>query len=80
MQSLSGISYLWRFDEPFDGLGQDEEGDEQQEQTVDEAGQHFGADVAVGEALVRLPLGDDGGGQASQQTRAVEEHVERVGD
>lgn len=60
------MTYLWRFDESLDRLGEDEEGDEQEEEAIYKAGYHLGAHVAVGEALVGLPLGDDGRRQSSQ--------------
>jgi len=71
---------LRRLNESLHALRQDEEGYEQQEQTVDKAGQHLGSHIAVGELVVGFPLGDNRGGQPRQESRAVEEHVERVGD
>ena len=32
---------LWRLNQPLHGLGEDEEGDEQQKEAVDEAGKYF---------------------------------------
>uniref|UniRef100_A0A8D8B4Y0 (northern house mosquito) hypothetical protein n=1 Tax=Culex pipiens TaxID=7175 RepID=A0A8D8B4Y0_CULPI len=74
------VLHLRRFDRALHRLGHDEEGDKQQEQTVDEAGQHLGAHVPVRVLVGGLPLGDDGRGQAREQPGAVEEHVERVRD
>lgn len=76
LDNLTTINYLWWFDGALNRLGHDEEADEQQEQAIDKAGQDLGPNVAVGEALVGLPFGDNGRGQTGQESRAVEEHVE----
>lgn len=67
---------LRRFDKSLHALRQNEEGYEQQEQAIHEAGQHLGAHIAVGELVVGLPLGDNRRGQSRQEASAVEEHVE----
>jgi len=71
---------LRRLNESLHALRQDEEGYEQQEKAVDKACQHLSSHIAVRELVVGLPLGDNRGGQSRQEARAVEEHVERVGD
>ncbi len=52
---------LGRLHKSFDGLGEDEEGDEQKEETVDETGQDLRPYIAIGKPLVGSPFCDDAG-------------------
>ena len=74
------VLHLGRLDGALHRLGEDEEGDEEQEQAVDEATQHLRPHVSVRIALVGAPPGDHRCHQAGQQARAVKEHVERITD
>lgn len=69
---------LWGLHQPLHGLGEDEEGDEKEEKTVDKAGQGLCSDVTKAVLIIGLPLGDDCGYQTSQQACAVEKHVKTV--
>lgn len=69
---------VWRLQSSLDSFREDEEGCEDEEESVDEAGQNLCSDITVGEAVVGSPPGDDGGCQTCQQSGAVKEHVEGV--
>merc|ERR1719215_1506120 len=67
-----------RFHESLDRFRKDEKRDEDQKNSVDESGKSIRADVAVSVPVVRAPSSDDGGDETEEESRAIEEHVERV--
>ncbi|KAE9525123.1 hypothetical protein AGLY_014537 [Aphis glycines] len=72
------VMHLGRFYCPFHGFRQYEKRYEQQEQRVDESGQHFGPLIAVGVRIVGRPPADHLGREPGHQAGAIEEHVKRV--
>lgn len=53
------VLYFGRLHHSLNGLGEDEEGNKQKKQSVHEAGQHLGSDVAacsIGERIVWLVI------------------------
>lgn len=65
-----------RFENPFHGFGENEEGDEEEEESVDKTRDNFRPDVAVRKRLARLPSGNDGGCETGEERGAIEEHME----
>ena len=79
-QQAIGGHYPGRVQQAAEGSGEDAERDHRQEQAVDKAGEHLQAVVPEREGLGRTPPGQDGGVQAHDEGRAVEQHVEAVRD
>ncbi len=71
---------LRRLHEPLHSLGEDEEAYEEEEEAVDESCEDLGPDVSIAKLFICPPLGDDGGCEAGEESSAVKEHVEGVGD
>jgi hypothetical protein len=69
-----------RLHKSLHSLGEDEERYEEQEESVDEASESFGSDVAVAVVCVSSPLCYHRGHESSHQTGAVKKHVEAIGD
>lgn len=67
-----------RLQSSLDSFRENEEGCEDEEESIDKASQNLCSDITVREAVIGSPPGDDGGCQTSQQSGAVKEHVEGV--
>jgi len=65
-----------RFENPFHGFGEDEEGDEEEKESVDKTRDNLCSHITVRKRFASLPPGDDGGGKTGEQSRAVEKHME----
>ena len=74
------VAHLRRLADTLHRLGGDAESHEDEEDSIDEAGENLHTTVTHGEAVVGGPLRHVGGDQPDDQRAAVEQHVARVAD